>query len=242
MRSSLLVALLLLGACKRSNPDPVPVSDPITTAAEPRPTPPKKVAEPLSHRAPARKGPPRPLTTSEKALVGTWVATVGDYAPRSAFMADKVMLALGGSRKKDFVSSTLEAIKRDDRVRTNCVWLELFDDLSGIRRECALVNGQASALDKTDPLTGKKTDLGTHLRWSYDQKQRTVQIDLDADMIVPLADEKGVRKVRFRKWQLAFGEKRAKGFKIKETIPEHSYTLPVQYVYEIFPGRFLGRR
>ncbi len=29
---------------------------------------------------------------------------------------------------------------------------------------------------------------------------------------------------------------------MKESIPEHGYELPAQYVYEIFPGRFVGGR
>jgi hypothetical protein len=177
-------------------------------------------------------------------LVGTWVATVGNHATRSAFMADKVALRLGkgGGGRRDLVSATLEAIKRDDKLKTSCIWLELFEDLRGIRRECALVNGQASALDRTDPLTGKKTDLGTRLRWSYDRPRRTLRIEFLADMLVPLADARGVRQVRFRKWELTFGEKDAGGHRMQERIPEHGYLLPVQYTYEIFPGRFLGRR
>src|SRR5262249_31804379 len=154
-------------------------------------------------------------------------------------MADKVMFGLpdaGGGVERIAV-----AIENDNRVKTNCVWLELFEQRTGIRRECALVNGDPSALDKTDPFTGKKSDLGTTFAWYYDQPAKSVRFRFDADMLVPAARGGEVTNLRFRAWMVTFGEKSGDGFRMKESFPEHDYELPVQYVYEIFPGRFLGK-
>lgn len=243
----------LLCACERSEPvREAPRPDPVGAAAKKalESAKAKAVVMPAAKSvdavAPAKKIPwalpSGPLIDPEKAVSGTWIASVGDYATRSAFMADKVMLGLGDRKKgQDFIGATIKAIENDDRLATNCIWLELFTDRSGIRRGCALIKGEPSALDKTDPFTGKKSDFGTRLQWYYDLPSKQVRIRFDQDMLVPSASDGDSRNLRFRHWSLAFGSKAGKGFKMVESIPEHDYSLPAQYVYEVYPGSFLGK-
>lgn len=245
-----LAGLWSLGlACNR--PEPVREADAPKAVEEAAPqavaVAGAKPAEPIDAVAPARKLEWRPpsgaLSDPEKAVSGTWIAKVGDFATRSAFMADKVMFGLGGKTKgRDFIGATLAAIENDDRVQTNCIWLELFADRTGIRRGCALVGGEPSALDKTDPFTGKKSDFGTRLQWYFDLPSKQVRIRFDDDMLVPAAADGGSRLLLFRHWYLSFGKKAGEGFEMKEQIPEHDYVLPVQYTYEVYPGSFLGKR
>ena len=241
MRSVLVLAFAALG-CKRS--EPVPVDAPPDVPLADGGAAIVAVPGPVASAIPPAKvvpwnAPSGPLSESERALVGTWAATVGDYAARSVFMADKVMFDLrdaGGG-----VSGIVKAIENDSRIKSSCVWLELFEQRTGIRRECALVNGEPSALDKTDPVTGKKSDLGTTFAWYYDQPAKSVRVRFDADMLVPAVRGGAVSNLRFRVWSLAFGEKSGDGFRMKESFPEHDYEQAAQYVYEIFPGRFLGK-
>lgn len=249
--NSLLIAVIAC-ACENSpqpvRTEPVPAAELMAKTATPAmaaaiaATAAPKIESIAPKKVIAWQAKSGPLADPERAVVGTWVATVGDYASRSAFMADKVMFDLRGGGKSDAISAIADAITNDNRVQTNCVWLELFETRTGIRRECALVGGQASALDQTDFFTGKKSDLGTKFEWSWDEKAKVVRVLFDADMLVPASDGKAIHNLRFRHWVLAFGEKSGEGIKIKESIPEHDYQLPVQYVFEIFPGRFLGRQ
>jgi hypothetical protein len=108
-----------------------------------------------------------------------------------------------------------------------------------MRRECALVNGDANVIDKVDFFTGAKSKLGTTFEWFWDAKAKEVRCYLDEDMVVPVADGGAVKNLAFRTWTLRFGK--AVGdqqYEMKESFPEHEYELPVQYVYEIFAGRF----
>jgi hypothetical protein len=249
-----LTSVLLLGsACDR--PRPVKVADapgaageaaPVAVAASPSVAgvePARKIDALAPVKRVAWKLPSGPLSDSEKAVSGTWIAKVGDDATRSAFLADKLMFGFGEKKKgQDFIAATIEAIESDERMQTNCIWLELFADRTGIRRGCALIDGEPSALDKTDPFTGKKSDFGTRLQWYYDLPSKQVRIRFDDDMLVPAVGDGGSRFLRFRHWTLSFGKKAQSGFEMKEQVPEHDFSLPVQYIYEIFPGSFLGRQ
>lgn len=252
MRSTVLLALAILAlapSCKRSEPTIVDVGTASPSAELPSsaialPPPPAK-PDPVAAAVPPQKQiawtlPKGPLSSSEKALVGTWAASVGEDATRSAFMADKVMFGLGGT--KGGIDGIVDAVKNDNRIKTSCVWLELFDDRTGIRRECAIVNGEPSALDMSNPLTGQKTDAGTKLSWYYDLPAKVVRVRFDGDMLVRQTTDGGVRDLRFRIWVLRLGEKVGDAFKVEETIPEHDYKVPTQYSYEIFPGSFLDKR
>jgi hypothetical protein len=186
--------------------------------------------------------PTRARNSQEDVLYGTWAAKVGDYATRSAFMADRVMFTLEGSGK-DLVTKITDAIANDNRLATSCIWLELRPDFTGIRRECAVVNGEASALDQTDFQTGAKKDLGTALEWYIDDKTGRIVIHFAADMLVPALRDGKLRSLVFRTWVLQIGKKVGDNtFTVTESFPEHDYTLPTRYAYEIVPQRFLDQK
>ncbi len=241
----LLLALALLVCKERSTSVPVEtapaatVTNDIAAVAKPVASNVERVppAKPIAWTKPARAA-----SDQERLLAGTWVATVGEYASRSRFMADRVVLGVT-AKGTDAVTAITKALEDDTKLQTNCVWLELRPDFTGIRRECALVNGTASALDNTDAVTGKKTDLGTTLSWFIDDGDKNaIKIRFDADMVVPAAGPTGVRQLVFRHWTLRFapdanaGENR---FRIVEAFPEHDYELPQRYVFEIFSGSYL---
>ena len=246
----LVAAAAFLVACKEpSPPQPVDIAPPATIAtkdtaavAAPRPGPkPERVAP--AKQVPWTK-PARPPSDQEQLLAGTWVANVGEYASRSMHMAERVMLSIADADKgKDLVTAVVAALERDAQLSSNCVWLELRPDFTGIRRECAVVNGNASALDQTDPVTGKKSDLGTPLEWFIDTTDKNaLKIRFAADMVVPSAGPSGLRQLVFRHWTLRFapGQTGANNrFQIVEAFPEHDYELPQRYTFEIFSGSYL---
>ena len=186
--------------------------------------------------------PSRPPSDQEQLLNGTWAGTVGDFASTSTFMADRVMFSLDGSNK-DLVSNVLQAMEKDQKLASHCIWLELRPDLGGIRRECAIVNGQPSALDQNDVVTGKKSDLGVKLHWFVDGDDvNKIKIKFDEDMVVPALRDGKLVKLVFRQWILQFDKQLGNNhFTIKETFPEHGYELPTHYEWEIAPGGFLDK-
>jgi hypothetical protein len=186
--------------------------------------------------------PTREPNSQEAVLAGTWVATVGDYATRSAYMADRVAFAFAPGKTQDVPQAAVEALAADNRISSSCIWLELRTDFTGIRRECMIVNGTPSAMDQNNIATGAKSDLGTRLEWFIDEADKNkLKIHFAADMIVPAPGPAGMRQLVFRHWTLTFagegeGENR---FPISETIPEHDYEVPTRYVYEILSGAYL---
>jgi hypothetical protein len=144
-----------------------------------------------------------PLTQFEKALIGTWTATVGDYASRSRFMSDKVMF---GTAPGGGLAGIVDGIRKDNRIKTDCIWLEFYDTRKGMRRECTLVNGEANALKKVDFLTGAKSRLGTTFEWSSDARANEIRCHFDEDMLVAAADGEAVNSLNFRTWTLRFGK------------------------------------
>ncbi|MEM9195130.1 MAG: hypothetical protein AAGF12_38515 [Myxococcota bacterium] len=170
--------------------------------------------------------PPRPLTEDEKAIVGTWVTEVDSRATKTALGANNVMLQLQPGQ--DLVSGVMDAVE-NDRHPPACVWLELFGDLSGFRNECAVQNGEPSALNRTDPFTGRTSPLGVGFRWEMADGE--VQLTMDE----PLTVEGPDGPLEVRQWHL---ERRADG-RVHESFPEHDYELPVEYTWEIHPGAFL---
>jgi hypothetical protein len=194
-------------------------------------------------KAIAWQKPARPPSDQERLLAGTWVAKVGDYASRSAVMGDKVMLALD-SKNPDLVSNVMDAIEKDNKLASNCVWLELRDDLTGFRRECAVVNGEPSALDQNDLATGEKKDFGTKLEWFIDEKDKNkLKIHFADDMLVPARRDGKLVMLVFRTWwlQIDKADKAAgdNNFLVKEWFPEHDYALPTEYTYLIASGQYL---
>jgi hypothetical protein len=239
----------LVVACK-DKPAPVAVPapqaitspaarDPVAVAApQPDTTPHIQPAKAVAWHKPTRAP-----NGQEQVLAGTWVAKVGDYASRSAVMADKIMFSLD-SNNPDLVSNTLTAIENDKRVASSCVWLELRPDFTGIRRECAVVNGEESALDQNDPMTGEKHDFGTKLEWFIDDSDKNkLKIHFADDMLVPARRDGKLVMLVFRTWWLQLDKADTKGgdnhFLVKEWFPEHDYQLPTEYSYMIAAGNYL---
>ncbi len=222
---------------------------PTTAAAKPGDNVAVAANQPTSHadwirpaKHPIWHKPDRPRNNQEELLYGTWVARTGDYATRSAAMADKVMFSLEGSTKTDVVGKIVDALERDSKVQTSCIWLELEADLTGIRRECAVVNGEPSSLDQNDILTGQKKDFGTRFEWYFDDKANVVRIHFADDMLVPAVRDGTLRQLVFRDWVLKVDKTVGDNtFTYVESFPEHDYTLPQRYSYQLFPHSFTGR-
>lgn len=254
LRRALLAGLLVLAACKeKSRAVPLdPAPDPLGSATIRNDM--AAVAAPSGakvDRVPPAKQiawtPPKRLPSQqEQLLAGTWAATVGEYATRSKYMADRVVLAFDPKDKgKDLVGAVVTALENDNKVQTNCIWLELRTDFTGIRRECMLVNGSPNALDQNDAITGAKSDLGTKFDWFIDSDDRNaIKFRFHDDMVVPASGPTGIRQLVFRHWTLQFdttvpsGENR---FAMVESIPEHDYAVPAKYVYEIHSGAYLDK-
>ena len=241
-----VVLVVGLFACNSSKPQPAAAPPPeIPTGSNvgvatphhddtPKVAPAKQVAWQLPARA---------ASDQEHLLAGTWVAKVGDYASRSAVMGDKVMLALD-PKNPDLVSNVTEAIEKDNQIASNCIWLELRDDHTGFRRECAIVGGEPSALDQNDLATGQKKDFGTKLEWFIDDKDKNkLKIHFADDMLVPARRDGKLVMLVFRTWwlQVDKADKAAgdNNFFVKEWFPEHDYALPTEYTYFIASGQYL---
>ncbi|MBS1117777.1 MAG: hypothetical protein H6Q90_5 [Deltaproteobacteria bacterium] len=247
----LLLAAVACVACKQSKPEPgtAPSSFPSTISRSgsdtvavtaPRPDPADRI-QPVKRLAWQR--PARERNASEEILYGTWVAKVGEYASRSMFMADRVMLEVKARPGQDGISAIADAIAKDNQISSSCIWLELAADFSGIRRECMIVNDEPSALDQNDLATGAKQDLGTRLEWSFDAtKPATLKIRFLGDMVVPAMRDGKLRQLVYHDWWLRMGKEVGDNkFEVTELFPEHDYELPTKYHYEIMPHRFLGQ-
>src|SRR5262245_28328015 len=103
-RVNSLLVVIAVGACEESKPvlvQEVPPAQLATKTATPAlvAASAPKIESIAPKKEIAWKAKTGPLADPERAVVGTWVATVGDYASRSAFMADKVMFDLRGGGK-----------------------------------------------------------------------------------------------------------------------------------------------
>ena len=62
--------------------------------------------------------------------------------------------------------------------------------------------------------------------------------------LVPASGPTGIRQLVFRYWTLRFDTTGAGGqnqFPMIESIPEHDYTVPAKYVYEVHSGAYLDK-
>lgn len=248
MKHLVVVAVALLAACKKESkpelvelpPSPAPAhaGDTVAVAA---PSSSKYERVPPGKQIPWTR-PTRALSEQENLFAGTWVATVGEYATRSAFLADLAVFALPSAPNANLVDAVTHAIETDNKAQTNCIWLELRPDFTGYRRECMVVNGSPSALDQNDPMTGAKKDLGTAFEWFVDASDKNaIKFHFAQDMVVPAAGPKGVRQLVFRHWTLRMTANAGEGIAMTEYFPEHDYTLPTKYSYEIKSGAYLDK-
>jgi hypothetical protein len=240
----LIFVVAAVAACDKK-PEPAVSSPPIATGSSVAVAA-NKPADRSSWIQPAKQlpwqRPTRAASQQETLFAGTWAAKVGDYASRSVVMADKVVLGLGSN--KDFTANVVDAIDKDNKVSTNCIWVELRPDFTGFRRECAVVNGEPSALDQNDLMTGAKRDFGTKLEWFVDEQDtNALKIRFADDMLVPAVRDGKLVQLVFRTWVLRLDQPdKAAGanyFKMKESFPEHDYALPTEYSYYIASGSYL---
>ena len=86
-------------------------------AFDPNAAPPTAAHQPAHPSQFAR--PPGPPNGTESSVWGTWVATVGDYASKSMFMADRVAFALPSGGGKDLLGAIAHTIVQDAKLATN---------------------------------------------------------------------------------------------------------------------------
>ncbi|MCH9686909.1 MAG: hypothetical protein K0V04_36075 [Deltaproteobacteria bacterium] len=176
---------------------------------------------------------PRPLTEFETGIAGTWVAKVGADAPQSKAMGDKVMLGIPPGQGG--VEGLMAAVDADQRLSTACVWLELYDNLSGFHNECALIGGEPQALNKHDPLTGAVQPFGVGLSWSVDGKQ--IRVEYEQPLVVP--NGAGV-SVEIRTTTLELQPGAGPIHSVQQAFPEHPDIAPRTVPFEILAGSYLG--
>ena len=68
---------------------------------------------------------------------------------------------------------------------------------------------------------------------------KVFRIHFDADMVVPRVVDGKLAQLVFRDWVLKLGnEAGVNKFEVTESFPEHDFTLPTHYTYELFAQRF----
>ncbi len=161
------------------------------------------------------QAPARAPTESEALVAGTWVATVGFNAPRRAVSASS-MVQLGAASQ-----GQINSLQR-------CVWLELYPNLRGFSHECGVVNGEPSALEQTNPITGQRSSLGASFRWSLEGTR--LRLEYDEDLRV---DGVTLRTVEM---ELPVG---SAPFDVVQTFPDHEEVAPQPARFEVFSGQYL---
>ncbi|MGE0785900.1 MAG: hypothetical protein AB7S26_09450 [Sandaracinaceae bacterium] len=183
---------------------------------EPIDVPPQLVEAP-SATAIRGEPPAREPSEIERALAGTWVA-MGDDTPQRA-SSQGTMVQLEGA-----ATGQIEPLQR-------CAWIELYDNLRGYQHECGVVNGEASLLDRTDPISGRRSSLGASLRWNVEGS--TVHLEYDEDMRTPSRAHPSFRHLAL---ELPAGES---PFAVTQSLPDHADVGPRTVTYEVFSGTYL---
>ncbi|WP_157596327.1 hypothetical protein [Plesiocystis pacifica] len=235
---SVSVSVSVIGLACDAGPRPVPNSAARNEDADSSEREPESPRAPVAQaRAPAvdlaalrGQSAPRPVSELERSLAGTWTAKVGPDAPRPVWMKEMVMLQTHGQG----AGAILDAVEKDRRVATNCVWLELYANLRGFRNECMLLEGTPQALQQHDPNTGAPEPYGVAFSWTVED--RFVRITYDHPMLLPAADGE---PLEFRETTL---ELRAGGgavHTLTQAFPEHPEVPGVERQFEIAPGSYL---
>jgi hypothetical protein len=183
----------------------------------------KKEAEPEKVELPApptsafpdaapRRPLARALSPTESAFAGTWVARVDDRASQTRMHKEGTFMAPPGV------------------TLGGCIWLELYDDLTGYRDECAIVNGEPSALDGKNALTGRSQRLA--FDWEAPDAA-SLTITYRDDVFLPGAGP-------FRTWKLAAVRQDGDHIVFQERFPDLGSDAARESAWEIIPGRYLG--
>lgn len=148
-------------------------------------------------------------------------------------MAGSVMLGVPPG-EKDVVSGAMKAVEDDEKISTACEWLELYENLHGFRNECALIGGEAQALNKNDPFSGAAQPFGIPFTWRVEDK--LVHLEYEEPLDLPAAG--GSKKVKHVTLELQAGG--GPKHRLMQAFPELP-DLPARSVeYEILPGSYLG--
>lgn len=226
-----LVALGSLGfaSCKDSEPRREYPSPDLSAKTTPLAPETKRAPGPETKRAPADN----PLSEMELGFSGTWAATVDARASHSSFFAGKKAFEVPSN--KSLAYGAIEALEGGREVGSNCVWMELYQDRTGYRFECVLINGVETAVNdvQVNPITGAKTKNGVAFRWNF-QDGKTMKIVFEEDLKLPTAEG----ELAFREWHLQIV--RQVGDKIE--MSEHFPTLDapeLTYGWEIYTDTYL---
>lgn len=159
--------------------------------------------------------PTRVATDAERALAGTWVAKLGLAA------------SLNAPRRASVEGFMVQMRATQQGISERCLWLELYENLSGFLHECGVVEGEASVLGQTNR-GGGQAALGAALHWS--QEGGTIQLSFDEDLVV------GSTHVR----EVALGLPEGSApFEVAMSFPGHEEIATQTHMFEAFPGRFL---
>ena len=172
--------------------------------------------------------PPAEMTPSGQKLVGTWVSEQPSGVS-GGMMQGMVALDTGGKGLEGIV----DAVQQDRRITTGCVWLELREGHRGFRNECAFINGQASALEQTDVLSGKKSPLGVAVTWYLDGE--VLKLRSESDMVLHYSGPEGNGDMPIRHWELQL-TKTDQGYEVVERAPEYGFVRKDEVSYETFGG------
>jgi hypothetical protein len=190
------------------------------------------------------KTPDDSLTEVEKAVTGTWAAPVGDLSLKTG----GVMISLGDTAMATAhtkVAKLLDDIKKSKHLKSECIWLELYDDHTGFWNGCMLVKDSPNALDNVNPITGEHEGFGVKFDWKMDKNTLHIRFEdcLKYPMIVK---DSAVVTVRVKHWDLQITKtrKNAEGTQvltITDYFPEYDYTSPVKHEYETYGGTLNGK-
>jgi hypothetical protein len=175
------------------------------------PTPPSGPS-PESLRAQA---PSRPPTEFERSIAGTWVADTGLRA-RDPAMADKATVSLGAAGTAP------------------CLWLELYDNLTGFQPECQVVDGEPSVLEQVDARSGRKRPLGVAFSWSY---TKALELHYATPLVLPAAADGTRLTISDVAFELI---PRTQPIEAKQTFPEQPALAPEVFRFEARAGVYLG--
>lgn len=179
------------------------------------------------------------LTKAEKAICGTWVATLGD----PAISAGGVGIMMDPNSGKKGIDAIADAVEKNRRMDQSCAWLEFYDDHSGFWNSCMLNNGSPAAMDNVDPFTGEHSGSGVKFEWYLEGK--SIRIKFEDCLKFPIeVKDKGTLTARVQYWNLQivkYGPEKdgMNTCTTRDYLPEYDYTSPVKYEYS-FSSKLLN--
>lgn len=184
------------------------------------------------------------LSLVEQAFTGTLTAKVGDVSLKTG----GVMISLGDTAMATAHSKVvklLDEIEKSKHLKSECIWLELYDDHTGFWNACMLTGGVPNALDNIDPFTGEHQGFGVQFEWKVDKNKLHIKFEdcLKYPMIV---GDSAVVTVRVQYWDLVITKtyKKADGTRmitVTDFLPEYNYTSPVKHEYETVNATLSGK-